>query len=468
MTNPVLQMLIERLLWPIPRVRLEAARGLARLIQEDDREIAKTLVGWIRTRRLESEVILGLGIIDAFELGSYFDFHYLSRAIIAPSLLSDFLLRRNFPDAQDLNPLRYARSPSQSAPLLQHEKNWFERYRETAVPRLFSHDLLSLQKSTGFPFMNGWQHDWSWLQSTNPRPEVESPYFFTDMNRKRVDHFSCGQRELYVSAYLRTLGFAAYLRAISQDVAESYALNALTMNRGLARLEPIERPDWARNLIPSDVNHTRGIAQNLWARAESTIRPDEKLLALRVVDFEEDGFVEIDMAITIGPTGFEKGPPEAERLDNIEVNIIPSEMAGQVGRKAGSRILSIACPYQMTQLVYPKALGSLHIETALQIRLASPYMFGTSAIIQCDSSEIQLMSGGDVFSRWAHWYTDWEPATFIDLGSTIGSMTTVLKSSLNSLSTLGGVDFARLVRVRRATRREIHLEHEAITETLWL
>ena len=468
MTNPVLQMLIERLLWPIPRVRLEAARGLACLIREDDRETANTLVGWIRARHLESEVILGLGIIDAFELGSYFDVRDVSWAILAPSLLSDFLLRRNFPDAKKLNPLRYARSPSKSAPLLQHEKNWFERYREIAVPRLFSHDLLGLQESTGFPFMNGWQHDWCWLQSTNPRPEVEFPYFFTDRNRKRVDHFSCGQREIYVSAYLRTLGFAAYLRAISQDVAESYALNALTMNQGLARLEPIERPDWARNLIPSDANHTRKIAQNLWARAESALRPDEKLLALRVVDFEEDGFIEFELALTVGATGLDKGPPRAGTLDDIMVNEVPGKMTGQVGRKVGFSLPSIAHPSRMTQRVYPVVLGSVHIEMALQVRLASPDLFGTYADIHCGHSEIQLKEGADVFSRWVHWYTDWEPGTFNELGPAIGSMTTVLKSSLDRLSTSHGVGIARLVQVRRATRRELNLELEAITEAFWL
>ena len=87
MTNLTLQMLLERLLWPVPRVRWEVARNLARLIREGDREAASGLLNWISARRLESEAILGLGIIDAFDLGAYFEFNEVYKAIQAPSHL---------------------------------------------------------------------------------------------------------------------------------------------------------------------------------------------------------------------------------------------------------------------------------------------------------------------------------------------------------------------------------------------
>ena len=84
MTSPVLLMLLERLLWPVPRVRWEAGRSLAHLIREGDREAANGLLNWISTRRLESEAVLGLGIIDAFDLGAYFEFTDVSKAVRAP------------------------------------------------------------------------------------------------------------------------------------------------------------------------------------------------------------------------------------------------------------------------------------------------------------------------------------------------------------------------------------------------
>ena len=89
-------MLIERLLWPIPRVRWEAARSVANLIREEDEKAANALLNWLHVRRLESEVALGLGIIDAFCLADYFEFADVTNSIRAPSLLSDFLLKREF------------------------------------------------------------------------------------------------------------------------------------------------------------------------------------------------------------------------------------------------------------------------------------------------------------------------------------------------------------------------------------
>ena len=468
MIDPFLLILIERLLWPIPRVRWEAARSMAQLIREENKEAANALLGWINARQLESEAVLGLCVIDGFDLGSLFEFADVSKSVRAPSLLSDLILKKNFSDADGLSPTRYARSPSKSAELTQHEKAWFNRYRETAVPRLFTYELTRLQKSTGFSFMMGWEYDWRWLQASNPRPEVEHPHFFTSVNRKQVSHFNCGQRELYVSAYLRTLAIAAMTGAITYDAAEFYAMYALTMNRGLAELETVERPEWARHLLPCDTEGTKELARKLWASAEDSVRPGEVLLATRVVESEDDSFIEFDMTLAIGPSGFTKGPAEAETLDLLMLNERPGEMAGLVGQKEGFAPLPIEHPLCMTQGIFPEALGSVHYDMALNIRLASPAIFNTAASVRCGPSEIRLEAGTEVLSRWVHWYADWEPIATGDLGSTVCSVTTVLKSNLDHLRTSYGADIGRLVRVRRATRRDINLEHEAKAEAFWI
>ena len=460
-------MLLERLLWPLPRVRWEAARSLARLIREEDREAASGLLKWISARRLESEVILGLGIIDAFDLGAYFEFAEVMKAVRAPSHLSDWLLKRNFNDASGLSPFRYAISRSEPATLPHQEEAWFDRYRKSAVAPIFSSELTRLQELTGFPVRRRWKHDWRWLQATHPRPEAEYPRFFSGTDWDRGGQFDLGQRELYVSAYLRTLAFFAITGAVPHEVAEYYAIQALTMNRGLAELEPVARPDWARNLLPCDLGGMKELAQKLWACAEAAAKSGEVPLALRVVDFDTTGFVEFDLTLTIGPSGFANGRAEAEELDLRIANKRPGEMAGPVGEKVGIDPLSIKHPLAMTQVVVPEVIGRVHIGMVLNVRLASPYVFGTSANVQCDRSEIRLEAGGDILSRWVHWYADWKPTTFPELKSAVGSMTTVLKSSLDRLHAYHGMEIVRLVRVLRATRREIYEEHEVETESYW-
>ena len=123
--------------------------------------------------------------------------------------------------------------------------------------------------------------------------QQEYPYFFSGGDQGRVGQFDHGQRELYISAYLRTLAHASITGSIPHEVAEHYAMLALTMNRGLADLEPINRPNWARNLLPCDARGTKELAQKLWACAEAATKPGEVPLALRVVDFDTKDFVRI-------------------------------------------------------------------------------------------------------------------------------------------------------------------------------
>ena len=468
MTNPTLQMLLERLLWPVPRVRWEVARSLARLIREGDREAASGLLNWISARQLESEAILGLGIIDAFDLGAYFEFNDVYKAIQAPSHLSDYLLKKKFTNASNLSPFRYAVSPHEPATLPQHEEAWFDRYRKSAVPPIFSIMLTRLQESTGFPFKERWEHDWRWLQANDPRPEAKYPHFFSDGDRNRGGLFDLGQRELYVSAYLRTLAFASITGSISPEVAEHYAMLALTMNRGLADLEPIDRPDWAQNLLPCDAGRTKELAENIWVSAEAAASHGEVPLALKVVDFDRESFVEFDSTLTMGPPSFTTGPAEAEEFKELIANECPGEMTGLVGRNAGIDPLSIKYPLAMTQDVLQDFIGRVHIDIASKIRLASPYVFGKSANIQCGPTEICLKAGDDVLSRWIHWYADWEPTIFTELGSTVGSMTTVLKSRLDKVCASHDVEISRLVRIRRGVRPEVYLKHEVETDAFWM
>ena len=467
MTNPSLLMLLERLLWPVPRVRWETARSLAHLIRDENREAANGLLNWISARRLESEAVLGLGIIDAFDLSSYFEFTDISEAVRVPSHLSDFLLERNFTNARGLSPFSYAVSSSEPATLPQHEKAWFDRYRKSAVAPIFSSRLTRLQESTGSPFMTRWEHEWRWLQAIDPRPETGFPYFFTGADRKRVGQLDRGQRELYVSAFLRTLAYFAIHGPIDHEVAEDCSLLALTMNRGLADLEPVSRPDWARNLLPCDDRRTKELARKLWASAEANVLPGEVPLALRVVEHDTNTFVEFDVILTVGRSGFTVGPAEAETLGLLIANDRPGEMAGLVARNEGINPFPIKNPLAMTQCVRPEILGRVHIDSAINIRLGSPVIFGTPANVACSPSDVRLEWGGETLSRWFHWYTDWEPTAFRELGSAVGSISTVSKSIMDKLRALHGLEIARLVQVRRGVRSEIYQELKVETESYW-
>ena len=294
------------------------------------------------------------------------------------------------------------------------------------------------------------------------------PTLLLGWGRDRVNLFDLGQRELYVSAYLRTLAYYAITGAISHENAERYAMLALTMNQGLADLEPIDRPDWAQNLLPCNAGRTKELAENIWVSVEAATKPGEVPLAVRVVDFYKEGFIEFDSTLTMGPPGFTAGPAKAEEFKELIAKECPGEMTGLVGRNVGIDPLYIARPLVMTQSVLQDFIGCFHIDIYSRVRLASPYVFGTSANVQCGPTEIRLEVGGDVLSRWVHWYADWKPKIFTELESAVGSMTTVLKSSLDKVCASPDVEVARLVRIRRGVKPKIYLEHEVEVDAYWL
>ena len=462
-------MLIERLLWPVPRIRWEVGRSLARLIREGSGEAKSGLLNWIARRNLESEAVLGLGIIDAFSLGPHFEFTSVRDAVQVPSLLSDNLLKRNFSNAVGLSPFRYSVSPAEAAALPDHQETWFDRYRTWAVAPVFSTELERLEEICGFGLMARWKHDWRWLQASNPRPAAEYPRFFSGpYPLGRAGQFDQGQRELYVSAFLRTLAYASITGVIPHELGEHCAMLALTMNRGLADLEPIERPDWACNLLPFDSTRTSEFAHSLWTSASVAARPEEELIALRVVDVADEEFVELDLTLVVGPTGLTSGPPEAQVGTEVIDSEFPSDVVGIVGRDAALSPHSIDRPRAASSVMLLYSLGRVHIDLACGIRLASPCVFRTSANVRCGPSEIRLEANGTAISRWIHWYADWQPAKFRQLESPIGSLSTVSRAWLEELRARPGVEVARLVRARHGTKQEIREDREVQTHSCWI
>ena len=73
-TTYALPLLVERLHWPVPRVRWEAARALAGLIRSGDSAARDALLDWNAKQRLEVDAVILPSILQAFSLADYFNF----------------------------------------------------------------------------------------------------------------------------------------------------------------------------------------------------------------------------------------------------------------------------------------------------------------------------------------------------------------------------------------------------------
>ena len=465
MSSPALQMLLERLLWPVPRVRWEVARSLARLIRENVVDARCALVRWLSKRQLESEAVMVLGIIDAFDLGAFFDYPTVSEAVAAPSHASDFLLRRNFAGAPSASPFGYSVSPSDRAQLPRDQETWFALYQHAAVPPIFSHRLSSLQRSTGYPFLSRWEHEWRWIQSTNPAARPDPHHFIGVGKQGQLD---LSQRETYVSAYLRTLTHAALLGAITDDEAEEQSLLALTMNRGLADLEPIERPAWSDIPLPLHQDQREKVARELWNSARMASVAGETTLSLHVFDYDSEGFVEVEITQIICKKRSAIPPTEAAPLGFIELAGERGMMAGSVLPAEPGRAIDIDGAICLVKMMVPEDVGCVHREMASNVKVACPDLFRAFAEVKCGSREIRLETQSGVFSRWVHWYSKWEPATYRDVHSTIGWMTTIGNEYQERLRSYIDAETRVLVRVRQGSGRQYHAESNAEETSFWM
>ena len=465
MTDPTIRILLERLLWPVPRVRWEAARALARLIRQNNVEAPRALLDWISSRELESEAVLGLDIIEAFDLGSYFDFAQFSHTIQAPSHLSNLILKQNFSEATNLPLFRFAVSPEEAATLSLEIDSWFERYRKWAVPPIFSDQFERLQKATGFPFMSRWKHEWSWLQAIHQRPSAEYPLYFSRGDRERLGYFDHAQRELYVSAYLRTLAYATMRGPLSPAEAEQFSLLALPFTRGLADLQPIERPDWTYDLTSSNPEKITHIAERLWNSSTSLCNSGETPISLRIFEANKEGFIDFDIVMTLTPLA-RRSADSAEIMQYSR--LVNDQSLGRYETRVNQhpivRVPSLDRPIALAELFQPKYLGRAHIGLGTVIRLASPRVFGVPAEIVCDESEIRLDTADGTMSRWIHWYADWEPVTFPELEPSVCSLVTVSKSNIEDIQQLLGTQLNRWARVQRTVRSSSYGKYEVTSE----
>ncbi|WP_296598665.1 hypothetical protein [Phenylobacterium sp.] len=291
--------LFARLLFPAPRVRWEAARSVATLIRAGDATVASDLLAWIAARPLESEAVLGLNLIEAFKLGAHFTPSALAEAVGAPSVLSATLFARLYPGVELDASKQWAFAPDGPAPISALQKRWFDRYRTWAVAPLFTMILSDLQRATGAPFLERWRHEWEWLQSQHERPAPEYPQFFSGYDRERKGQFDQSQRDIYLSAYLRTLAFAVSRWGLPSRIAEDRAGAALVFNRDLADIEPIARPAWAMDVYPDDDGDIAVGVRGLLAKMD--LEAEQEPVAVRVIDLQDDRFIDIDVRLALIP-----------------------------------------------------------------------------------------------------------------------------------------------------------------------
>ena len=465
MTPPEIELLLSRMLWPVWQVRWEAARALAGLIEAGDADAASGLGTWISERAFESEAATGLSVIHAFDLARHFDGQAVAAAVKAPSHLSDALLNRAFglPASKGYG---FSRETPDIGPQV---AAYFRNKIGQAIPSGFHNTFEKLQFASGLPFLARWEYEWQCLQMRFDAPLSSAPHWFTWEDSGGIGYFDQRQREVYLSAYLRTLAFACDEWGMDDATATGLAMEVSALNPGLSKLEFGERPAWTHALATSTLS-VEALADHLWKAAEADCLAGRSLLAVRAVDIVDKAFVEIeiDLVGSAGPWVLPARPDDYPPLDRDWLEILDPH-GGVIGPVVPTSKHALQPSFPMTFVATPETYARWHMDLYPQhLLLASPSMFSGGVSVEPRSQGVGLRAAGQDVSETRVWNTAWAPTKPAELTSRIGRTTDVRSTELRAFCAQSRVRTRRLAYVRIGRRTADYQAFEPERHVVWL
>jgi len=453
MTSPgvSLALLIERLHWPVRRVRWEAARQLAGLVRAGDQTAKDMLIAWAAGQRLEYDALILPSFVYAFELWDHFTADQLLAAIGAPSLLSDALVAQMYPDAADkLHGFRYDFSdPDLDLP---ESEPLFEAGLGTIVPQIFDTMLTGEGRRLGVPLRRQWRREWQALQREKKEAYARRPDYFVAGDRGVVGIFELRQYAVYTSAFLRTISYAWAECGLRQRTGIHICGLVLPFNRGLSDFDASDRPAWSQDFLARfEASRPEAFAREVWRAAAATIEPGFEPLAIDMVDHGEQLAVRVEIQRALEdqadkPTGVALDDPLWVTPDSDWWTLggqIP--LAEPRDHQKGLRPLCVA--------VQPEAMARAQIDLLLgHILVADPMLANGPATLTCERDRIVVTDADGTLSTLHLWYADWTP-THPEAFKLMGSLTSCRSAALRAFTRDCGVAIPRLVRITTARRQ---------------
>ncbi|WP_192182869.1 hypothetical protein [Mesorhizobium amorphae] len=452
-----MEMLLERLRWPVKMVRWKTAKAIRSLLLNDEsRAIAtKALLAWVAARNLESEVISGLSVlmVSPHEVRPPFD--DLETSINRPSMAADFLLHEMY----GMSTGRWYSAHSSSAPADFAAESYFYEHKTAQVPPALEHELNYLEERTGLPFLRQWAFEWTALRTQLQAGYTRYPTYFGDFGLQRegiVGQFIQRQGELYRSAYQRTLACAADEWGVPFHSVAPFATYGVPALPGLFEVEPAARPAWLPSIDAAELQNN-DLAST--ARALIALQPkdDFQVVQMRIpFDRSFDEFGELEIAAYFASDDFALGDNQLLKDDGqlLESRHYHFDMPrshlkprGDVGKRGSA--LSACCDE------YPMIHGYWHDEYYQRgLSLPAPYCFEQPTFQRARPDGIHLSIGDEEVGSTAIWHDAWTPLYGPNSATRCGTITRIRRSQLTAATVRLGKKVGWFVRLSRMEKSE--------------
>ncbi len=463
-------LLFSRLKWPPPYVRLRAAQEIAKLIagSKTSREAKEAFLLSLSKLELESEAASYLDIIRAFDLKAHFCEQDIRGALPKPSVLSEILIQRLFPTGSAST--HWKKIHSGRAPDRFVEPDYFNRSVDGyVVPLVFKSNFERLQKEFGFPFKKQWAYEWTKLMENGRYPYSGTPYYFLGgPSDSKVASLDVRQREVILSAYLKTLSFAADIWRISATLAAHVALDAISLNDGLARIHPADEPSWCAKIRE---------ATGLMTQADEFTPVKEYLMQAHDIlpasfHIPTFGTENIKRDITVRSFLYEAGSGEADprQLQNhFESGLAlwsarPIEFMGALDFENPERFrkqapFGVTWPITLaTYPMHPARWNQMYFQVG--VHLPAAYLTEEAQHVTASANELYVTSGSTKVGHWRTWNKGWTPDHIKDGDPSTGTLTEIAHDVLTRAQKKFSCEVCYIVRCRSWVREREYGNYE--------
>jgi hypothetical protein len=448
--------LFKRLKWPVPMVRWRAAKEIRDLLNDPITRPAVTdmLLDYLEGCKTESEVSGILSIVFLTTPAGRPTRTALISRIRCPSLLSDIIIERTYGTGPGIG--WWWGAHSGAAPRDFEGRSYFEKYKTAHVPPVLADYLEHLERESGLPFHQQWAFEWRCLRDKLATRCTAYPHYFdnfADVRAGITGQYWQRMREVYRSAYLRTLAFAVSEWRLPQKIAEGYCFELTEGIAGLFEVQPGQRPvglsDIPERFCRQESDFSALVGELVKASTEASMRlvslntpiasSVKKYAKLRVTTH----LLTPDYQLPPGGVLFEK-MPLVMIDDTFELKGPRARLSVEEARTAGVRGDEAA----VCNGVFPMPFGSWQGDyLSLGFAIPASYVIeGTH--IACASEGIDLKTEGAVVATTRLWNDAWTPS-HPKGGTTRCGMATMMDSAtLNEAQVRLGRKLAFFVRLQ--------------------
>jgi hypothetical protein len=413
-----LSFLFQRIKWPVPIVRWRTAKAIRNLLNDPFTRTKTTevLLDYLDQCKTESETCAILTIVFLTSSDSRPSCRALSSHIQSPSILADMILKRTYRQGYCLRGWRLAHSGR--APVGFKGGAYFEEHKTAHVPPILSDDLREMERISGYPFLKHWAYEWKTIRDKLGTHYTRYPYYFDNVSETHagiIGQYWQRMREVYLSAYLRTLAYAASELRMPEKIAEDYCCTIVEGVAGLFDVEPSTRPAWLLDFperlctpgvdLTPLIRELLQIAQAPGMRLMSLVTPIASSVKKFAILNLSAHLVTPDYELRDEAFLYEKSP----RLsidDNFELKGPPADITIDEARTKGKTGDEVA----VCNGLYPMPFGTWQSDYfAMGLKIPAPYT-APDIEIQCTHESIDcISSSGKVVSRTWMWNDDWVP-----------------------------------------------------------